>query len=328
MSGRGLSFSGGTLDKLESIPGFRTDLTISEFKRQLREVGLVVAGQTDELAPADGKLYALRDVTATVPSLPLIASSIMSKKIAAGADAIVLDVKVGHGAFMETEAQALQLAQLMVEIGRRLGRAMTAVLGDMSQPLGLAVGNALEVIEAVATLRGAGPTDFSQHCIEIAAEMILIAGMADGPEAARQQAAGSLTSGAAWSKFRQFVRAQGGDVAAVDDTSLLPRAPFVEPLAAPRSGTVVELDARQVGYAVVELGGGRARKEDPEDPAVGVILEGDAKVGAQVSKGQPLLWVHARTREAVSRALARLEKAYRLTDEPVKLAPFVRYIIR
>jgi len=328
MSGRGLSFSGGTLDKLESIPGLRTSLTIEEFKRQLRDIGLVVAGQTHELAPADGKLYVLRDATATVPSLPLIASSIMSKKIAAGADAIVLDVKVGHGAFMETEAQALQLAELMVEIGRRLGRAMTAVLGDMSQPLGLAVGNALEVVEAVDTLRGAGPADFRQHCIEIAAEMILIAKMAKSPEVARERAMGSLASGAAWNNFREFVRAQGGDVAAVDNTDLLPRAPFVQPLIAPRSGTVVELDARQVGYAVVELGGGRARKEDPVDPAVGVVLAEDAKVGARVSAGQPLLWVHGRTREAVSGALARLEQAYRLADEPVELRPFVHRIIR
>ena len=236
MSGRGLSFSGGTLDKLESIPGFNVHLTIDQFKRQLRDVGVVVAGQTHELAPADGKLYALRDVTGTVNSLPLIASSIMSKKIAAGADAIVLDVKVGHGAFMETLPEAVELAELMAEIGRGLGRKMTALLGDMSQPLGLAAGNALEVVEAVETLHGRGPADFRQHCVDVAAEMLLIAGAVASPEDGRSRAAGTLDDGTAWTKFREWIAAQGGDLRFVDDPTRLPVAPLIAPLPAPRSG--------------------------------------------------------------------------------------------
>ena len=207
MSGRGLSFSGGTLDKLESIPGFNVHLTIDQFKRQLRDVGVVVAGQTHELAPADGKLYALRDVTGTVNSLPLIASSIMSKKIAAGADAIVLDVKVGHGAFMETLPEAVELAELMAEIGRGLGRKMTALLGDMSQPLGLAAGNALEVVEAVETLHGRGPADFRQHCVDVAAEMLLIAGAVASPEEGR--AAGGWDA-RRWDRVGQVPRVDRG----------------------------------------------------------------------------------------------------------------------
>ena len=210
MSGRGLSYSGGTLDKLESIPGLSVKLTLDQFKKQLKEVGLVVAGQTQDLAPADGKMYALRDVTGTVPSLPLIASSIMSKKIAAGADAIVLDVKVGQGAFMETVAQATELAELMVQIGRHLGRKMTALIGDMSQPLGLAVGNALEVKEAVATLHGSGPEDFRDHCVDVAREMLLIAGKTSDPVAAAEAARRTLEDGSAWAMFRRVHRSTGG----------------------------------------------------------------------------------------------------------------------
>ena len=291
MSGRGLSFSGGTLDKLESIPGFNVHLTIDQFKRQLRDVGVVVAGQTHELAPADGKLYALRDVTGTVNSLPLIASSIMSKKIAAGADAIVLDVKVGHGAFMETLPAAVELAELMAEIGRGLGRKMTALLGDMSQPLGLAAGNALEVVEAIETLHGRGPADFRQHCIDVAAEMLLIAGAVASPEEGRSRAAGTLDDGTAWAKFREWIAAQGGDLGFIDDPSRLPRAPLIAPLPAPRSGYVARADAREVGFTVVDLGGGRARKEDPVDPAVGVVLTEQGKLGARAEAGEPLLWV-------------------------------------
>jgi pyrimidine-nucleoside phosphorylase len=335
MSGRGLSFSGGTLDKLESIPGFRTNLGIEEFKRQLAEVGLVVAGQTHELAPADGKLYALRDVTGTVPSLPLIASSIMSKKIAAGADAIVLDVKAGHGAFMETEEAAVELAQLMVEIGVRLGRKMTALIGDMSQPLGLAVGNALEVVEAIETLQGAGPEDFAQHCVAVAAEMLLIAGKAADPEVARAMARGALEDGSAWAKFREFVAAQGGDVAAVDDPSRLPMAPVVAPLLAPRDGSISRLDAREIGFAVVELGGGRARKEDPIDPAVGVVLADGTKLDRPVQAGQPLMWIHAGDADRLAAIMPRLAAAIEISETPasgdlrlVALKPLEHRVIR
>jgi pyrimidine-nucleoside phosphorylase len=328
MSGRGLSFSGGTLDKLESIPGFRTDLTIEEFKRQLAEVGLVVSGQTQELAPADGKLYALRDVTGTVPSPPLIASSIMSKKIAAGADAIVLDVKAGKGAFVETVPEAVQLAELMVSIGRQLGRRMAAVIGDMSQPLGLAVGNALEVAEAIATLRGDGPDDFRQHCIDIAGEMLLIAGVAPDPEAALAMAEQSLADGSAWRKFREFVAAQRGDLSSVDDPSCLPGAPLVEPLTAEQSGYIAGLDAREVGFAVVELGGGRARKGEPIDPAVGVVLSEKAKVGSYVEVGEPLMWIHAREGESLAAAKSRLQAAISFSDRPVEPPPWVHAVLR
>ena len=335
---RGLSFSGGTLDKLESIPGFNVHLTIDQFKRQLRDVGVVVAGQTHELAPADGKLYSLRDVTGTVNSLPLIASSIMSKKIAAGADAIVLDVKVGHGAFMETLPEAVELAELMAEIGRGLGRKMTALLGDMSQPLGLAAGNALEVVEAVETLHGHGPADFRQHCIDVAAEMLLIApedlrgfgdleGMA-GVAEAKSRAAATLDDGTAWAKFHEWIAAQGGDLRFVDDPAGLPAAPLIAPLPAPRSGYVARADAREIGYTVVDLGGGRARKEDPVDPAVGVVLTEQGKLGGRVEAGEPLLWIHARTQETLDAALARLAGAYGFSDEPVAAPPVVHRVIR
>ncbi len=328
MSGRGLSFSGGTIDKLESISGFSTSLTIEQFKRQLREVGVVVAGQTQELAPADGKLYALRDVTATVNSLPLIASSIMSKKIAAGADAIVLDVKVGHGAFMESVPQAVELAELMVQIGARLGRKMTALIGDMSQPLGLSAGNALEVVEAIATLHGQGPADFQAHCIDVAGEMLLIAGIAPTPEAARTEAATTLADGSAWTKFCAFVAAQGGDVAVVEQPSRLPQAPLIRGLLASQTGYVTRLDAREVGYTVVDLGGGRARKGDPIDPAVGVVLAENAKIGGYVRAGEPLLWVHAATELQLEAALARLTEAYSFSAEPVTAPPLVHRVIR
>lgn len=328
MSGRGLSFSGGTLDKLESIPGFNVRLSLAQFKRQLREVGVVVAGQTQDLAPADGKLYALRDVTATVNSLPLIASSIMSKKIAAGADAIVLDVKAGHGAFMETVPEAIALAQLMVQIGEHLGRKMTAVIGDMNQPLGLAAGNALEVVEAIETLHGRGPEDFRQHCVDVAGEMLLIAGVADTPDAARALAARTLTDGSAWERFRQFVAAQGGDVAAVDRPERLPKAPYAAPLLAPQDGYLARLDAREVGYTVVDLGGGRAKKEDPVDPAVGVVLAEGSKIGQPVVAGEPLLWAHARTQESLDAALARLARACDISPDPVSAPPLIHTIIR
>lgn len=328
MSGRGLSFSGGTLDKLESIPGFNVRLTIEQFKRQLATVGLVIAGQTQQLAPADGKLYALRDVTGTVDSLPLIASSIMSKKLAAGADAIVLDVKVGHGAFMETVSQGVELAELMVHIGKGAGRRTAALISDMSQPLGLTAGNALEVHEAIETLHAAGPDDFREHCIAVAGEMLLIADRAHTPDAGRELAASALHDGRAWAKFREFVAAQGGDLAYVDDPSRLPAAAIVTPLPAPAEGYVAALDAREVGRAVVELGGGREKKEDPVDPAVGVVLAPTGKVGGRVTAGAPLLWVHAQTEATRDAALERLAAAYRFSATPVEPPPLIHRIIR
>ncbi len=327
MSGRGLAFSGGTLDKLESIPGFRANLTIEEFRRQLREVGLVVAGQTHDLAPADGKLYALRDVTGTVPAVPLIASSIMSKKIAAGADAIVLDVKVGSGTFMKTLDQAQALARLMVEIGVRLGRRMTAVISDMSQPLGRAVGNALEVIEAIETLRGGGPADFREHVLTVSAEMLAMRREDAGePDEERVQAEQALDSGEAWRKFREFVAAQGGDVAAVEDPTRLPRAARVEPFPAPTAGYVQAIDAAAIGMAVVDLGGGREKKGDPIDPAVGVIMR--ARIGDRVEAGQPLCEIHADDGERLAQARARLASAFTIGPEPVEPPPLIHQVLR
>ncbi len=328
MSGRGLAFSGGTLDKLESIPGWRADLTLDAFKRQLATIGMVIAGQTHDLAPADGKLYALRDVTGTVPALPLIASSIMSKKIASGADAIVLDVKTGSGAFMKTLTDAEALATLMVQIGQELGRHMSAVISDMSQPLGRAVGNALEVKEAIETLHGVGPADFTDLVLSVAAEMVRLADEGAGRRAddARARLEEALRSGAAWRKFRDFVGAQGGEVAAVDDPARLAQAAIVAPCVAPTAGYVTAINTEEVGLTVVDLGGGRAKKGDPIDPAVGLIFQ--ARLGDWVEAGQPLAMVHAQTKAALALAQARLAGAIHLQAEPVSAPPLVHKIIR
>jgi pyrimidine-nucleoside phosphorylase len=328
MSGRGLSFSGGTLDKLESIAGFNAELSIEQFKKQLKEIGIVVAGQTHDLAPADGMLYALRDVTGTVPSLALIASSIMSKKIAAGADAIVLDVKAGHGAFMTTIPEAVELAESMLRIGRNLGRRMSAIIGDMNQPLGLAVGNALEVVEAIETLRGTGPADFRQHCLDVATEMLLLAGSIVSQRDAYRSAVSTIENGSAWNKFREFITAQGGDLSLVENPTLLPTAPIVEPLLSPGAGYVERVDAREIGFAVVNLGGGRTRKSDSIDPAVGVRLAPNSKIGARVDSGQPLLWVHARSKQTLEAALPRLQNAYSFSREPVEAPALIHRILR
>jgi pyrimidine-nucleoside phosphorylase len=325
MSGRGLGFTGGTLDKLESIPGFRTRLSIDEFRSQLKSTGLVVIGQSAQLAPADGKLYALRDVTATVDSLPLIASSIMSKKIAAGANGIVLDVKVGHGAFMKTNEDAQTLASLMVHIGRDLGRKVRAVISDMNQPLGKAVGNALELREALATLRGQGPIDFRQHCLTVASQMLLLAGLAEDKQQAVAHLESLLEGGQALAKFRQWIAAQGGDTSYVDDPSLLPSARHIEQVPALRSGYVAGLDARQVGLTSMLLGGGRSRKDEEIDRAVGVVL--DAKVGDWVQEGQPLLTIHANDEAKLWGARQRLLGAYDWSDEPVTPPPLLHEIV-
>ncbi len=319
MSGRGLSFTGGTLDKMESIPGYRVDLTTEQFLQQLRQVGLVLCGQTADLAPADGKLYALRDVTGTVPSIPLIASSVMSKKIAAGAQAIVLDVKVGSGAFMKDLEQARALAQLMVEIGRRVGRRTVALLSDMNQPLGHAVGNALEVVEAIETLQGGGPPDFRAHCLTVAAHMLHLAGAADSLAGAREQAARALDDGRALAKFRALVQAQGGDGSVIDHPQKLPRAKWVEKLGAPRAGHLRRVDALQVGLAALDLGAGREKKGDPVDHAVGVVVH--HKVGDTVEAGEPLFTLHANDQDRLAAARQRLAGAVELSDEPVEPLP-------
>ena len=327
ISGRGLAFTAGTVAKLEAIPGCQVALPIERFRRQLAEVGLVIVSQTPELAPADARLYALRDVTGTVPSFPLMASSIMSKKIVSGAHAIVLDVKTGGGAFVPEEHRAVELASLMMGIGRSLGRRMAAVIGGMDQPLGLAVGHALEVVEAIETLQGRGPADLRLHCTTVAGELLRLAGLADAEHAHRRVAA-TLDDGSAWAKFRAFVAAQGGDLRALDDPSRLPRAPIVEPLPAPRSGFVARLDARAVGLALLDLGGGRSRKEQSIDHAVGVVLTPAGKVGARVEAGEPLLFVHARTPDTLAKARQRLLDAYAFADQAVAPPPVVVQVLR
>ena len=314
MSGRGLGFSGGTLDKLESIPGYRCDLTTDEFKQQLKEKGIVLTGQSLDLAPADGKLYALRDVTGTVPSAPLIASSIMCKKIAAGAQAILLDVKAGLGAFMQTLPEARELANLMVDIGRLAGRETVALLSDMNQPLGNAVGNALEVVEAIQALHGKGPDDFREHCLHVSAHMLVLGKRASDLNEGRALAEKAIADGSAFEKFRVLVRAQGGDVSYVDDPGRLPKASLIEVVEASRSGFISQVHARSVGEAAVTLGAGRAKKGDPIDYAVGFILH--RKVGDQVEKGRPLFEVHANDESKSAAAREEVLKAYGFSDDP------------
>lgn len=319
MSGRGLGFSGGTLDKMESIPGYRTNLSREEFLAQLSSLGMVLTGQSGDLAPADGKLYALRDVTGTVQSIPLIASSVMSKKIAAGAQAIVLDVKTGIGAFMETLEEARKLSQLMVSIARLSGRRAVALLSDMNQPLGCAVGNALEVVEAIETLHDAGPADFREHCLEVASHMLVLGQKAVNLTAARQLAEEALHNGKAFDVFRKLVVAQGGDVRYVDDPGLFPNAEWIETAAAPVSGYLAGVNAREVGETAVELGAGRAKKSDAIDHAVGIVIH--HKVGDFVEKGQPLFTVHANDAQKLENAHERIHKAHQWSQQPVQSLP-------
>ena len=319
MSGRGLGFSGGTLDKLESIPGYRVDLTTEEFKHQLKEKGIVLTGQSLDLAPADGKLYALRDVTGTVQSIPLIASSIMCKKLAAGAQAILLDVKTGLGAFMETLEDARQLADMMVDIGQLAGRDVVALLSDMNQPLGNAVGNSLEVVEAVETLKDNGPEDFLEHCLHVSAHMLVLGKRAKELAEGRAMAEKSIVDGSALEKFRVLVEAQGGDVSYVDDPSKFPRAEYIEEVKSPQSGYLSQIQARTVGEAAVALGAGRARKSDPIDHAVGFLIH--RKVGDQVEKGDPLFAIHANDRDKLEEARQAVLSAHVFSEQPVERLP-------
>lgn len=319
MSGRGLGFSGGTLDKLESIRGFRTDLTTEQFLSQLATVGVVVCGQTAELAPADGKLYALRDVTGTVQSIPLIASSIMGKKIAAGAQAIVLDVKVGLGAFMKTLAEAEQLARLMVEIGRKTGRKAVAYLSDMNQPLGMAVGNALELREAIDTLQKRGPKDFELHCIEIAGRMLVLGEQSPSIEIARHVVEQTLKNGKAWQKFLGWIEAQGGDLSVVLDPRKLPTSKLTKEVGAPESGFIHQIHAEKVGLAAVYLGAGRAKKGDPIDYGVGIEVH--HKVGDPVEKKDLLFTIHANREEQLYQAQQTLAEAVIIKESPAEALP-------
>ncbi|MBP7031206.1 MAG: thymidine phosphorylase [Anaerolineaceae bacterium] len=325
MSGRGLGFSGGTIDKLEAIPGLQVDLSTNQFIQQLKQHGIVLTGQSADLAPADGKLYSLRDVTGTVQSIPLIASSVMSKKIAAGAHAIVLDVKVGQGAFMRTLNEARQLAEVMVSIGKLSGRQVIAVLSPMDQPLGSAVGNALELKEAVEMLHGNGPEDYRYHCLHLAAYMLILGGQAkDIPEGV-VMAEKAINDGSGYAKFRELVIAQGGDVSYVDDLDKLPMAAFVEPVRARSAGWAAVVDAKEVGETSVTLGAGREQKGDMIDQAVGIIVK--VKVGDAVDKGQVLFEVHANDPRKLQQAKERLKNAVKIVNEPVEKPPYFYGVI-
>ncbi|MBZ5608073.1 MAG: thymidine phosphorylase [Acidobacteriia bacterium] len=314
ISGRSLGHTGGTLDKLEAIPGFRTDLTIEEFRAQLTKHGLAFIGQTPEVAPADGKLYALRDATATVESIPLIASSIMSKKLAVGLDAIVLDVKVGSGAFMKRQVDARRLAQMMVGIGRRVDKRVQALITDMNQPLGYAVGNALEVMEVSQTLQNAGPTDLTRLSLELAARMIFLAKITSTLDEAREVAQQKLLDGSGYKKFKEVIEAQGGNSQVLDRFELLPNATGVREIVSPRAGYVSAIAAEDIGQASAMIGAGRNTKEDTIDPAVGVILE--VKVGQKVEAGAVLCRVYYTSEENVEEASQQVEDAFRISSQP------------
>jgi pyrimidine-nucleoside phosphorylase len=325
ISGRGLGFSGGTLDKLESIPGCRVDLTTDEFLEQLGSVGVVLTGQTANLAPADGKLYALRDVTGTVQSIPLIASSVMSKKIAGGATAVLLDVKVGTGAFMKDLGEARQLAELMVEIALGSGRKAVALLSDMNQPLGRAVGNALEVCEAIDTLHNKGPQDFEEHCLVVAGHMLCLGGVAKDAEEGRSKAKESIENGKAWEKFKTLISVQGGDTAYVENPDRLPTADYIEAVPSTQDGYLSQVDARIVGETSVGLGAGRAKKGDEIDHAVGIeVLH---KVGDYVEKDQSVFIVHANDEARLSAAKESLLSALELSNSQVDPLPLFYDVI-
>jgi pyrimidine-nucleoside phosphorylase len=326
ISGRGLGHTGGTLDKLESIPGFNVHLSLGEFRRVLRSCGCSMIGQTEEIAPADRKLYALRDVTGTVESPYLICASIMSKKLAEGIDGLLLDVKTGSGAFMKDEAQAALLAELMVETGERMGKRVVALITDMDQPLGKKVGNALEVAEAVEILRGGGPSDLRQLCLELAAWMFELGGASDSLPEGRKTAAQLIDSGRALEKFRAMVELQGGDVSAIDQPGELPRSNHSLEVPSPSNGYVQAIACESIGTASVILGGGRERKEDSVDPSVGILVH--KKVGDAVQRNEPLATLHYNSESRAARARRLIEESYQISDAPPgERKPLVRRVI-
>ncbi len=326
LSGRALGHTGGTIDKFESIPGVRTELSLPEVIRQAKEIGVVIADHTAELVPADRLLYELRDVTGTVPSLPLIVGSILSKKLAGGADAIVLDVKCGDGAFMRTPEEARALAETLVRVGNRLGKKFSALITAMDQPLGYMAGNALEVRQAIEVLRGEGPQDLREVTLALGAELLLLAGEEGDVEAARGRLSRLLDSGTAWEKFRALVAAQGGDLRAIEDPGLLPQARQVEEIPAPQAGYVQRLAARKVGLVAGLLGAGREVKGQAVDPAAGVELL--AKIGDRVEEGQPLARLHVGRPEGLPEAKRLLAEAYVLGEAPPRPGPLILECIR
>ncbi|MCR4895890.1 MAG: pyrimidine-nucleoside phosphorylase [Lachnospiraceae bacterium] len=325
MSGRGLGHTGGTIDKLESFPGFSTSISTQQFIDNVNRIGIAIMGQTADLAPADKKLYALRDVTATVDNMSLIASSIMSKKLAAGADAIVLDVKTGSGAFMKAEEDSFALAREMLSIGRMAGRQMAAVVSDMDQPLGRAVGNALEVREAIETLMGKGPDDFTELCMTLGTQMLLLGQVAQTESEARAKLEESITSGSALRKLAEFVEAQGGDPAAACDPSLLVTAPLVTEIPAPCDGYVRKIACDEIGICSLMLGGGRENKESEIDLSVGMVLH--KKVGDAVKKGDSLATMYASDAAKAEAATKRFIAAYEIGEEKVPARKLIRGIL-
>ena len=319
ISGRGLGHTGGTLDKLEAIPGFRVGLPVADFHRILKACGCCMIGQTEKVAPADRKLYALRDVTGTVESPFLICASIMSKKLAEGTDALVLDVKTGSGAFMKKEEDAVFLAELMVETGERMGKQMVALITDMNQPLGRMVGNALEVQECIEVLHGGGPKDLRDLCIESAAWMFYLGGASKTVEQGKQLSAEMIASGKAFARFRQMVELQGGDVSTIDDPALLPSAAHRVEVPSRQAGYVTAIMCEHVGTACVILGGGRERKEDSVDPSVGIVVH--KKIGDKVSAGESLCTIHCHSDAQAARAKALLEDSYQIEAAPPTYTP-------
>ena len=324
MSGRGLGHTGGTIDKLESIKGFQVELDGETFNELVNKNKIAVVGQSGNLTPADKKLYSLRDVTATVNSIPLIASSIMSKKIASGADAIVLDVKTGSGAFMKEMDDAKELAEAMVQIGNGAGRNTIAVISDMNQPLGFAIGNALEVKEAIDTLKGNGPEDLHELCLTLGSQMVYLAGKADSIEDARAKLEGAITSGQAVEKFKTFITSQGGDASVVDDPSKLPTAAYTFEVKAKESGYISEIIADEIGIAASMLGAGRITKDSEIDLAVGLVLQ--KKVGDQVQKGDTLVVIHS-NKEAVDEVEAKIQESYSISSEKIEPRQLVYVVI-
>lgn len=325
MSGRGLGHTGGTIDKLESFKGFSVEMPEEKFIRNVNNIKLAVGGQTGDLAPADKKLYALRDVTGTVDNISLIASSIMSKKIAAGADAIVLDVKVGEGAFMKTKEDALHLAKEMVSIGRNLKRNTVAVISDMDQPLGKAIGNALEVEEAIETLKGNRPKDLLELCMTLGSEMVVLAEKAKDKNEARQMLMETIESGKALNKLKEFVAAQGGDISPIDDTSLFPHAKYVIPVESDRDGVVCKIHSQNIGIIAMELGAGRATKESTIDLAVGLVL--NKKRGEKVSKGDVIAYIHANDMEKAEKAKAKILESYVIEKDYEDNIPLIYEVV-
>ncbi len=325
MSGRGLGFTGGTIDKLESIPGFRTALEIGEFIDLVRKEGLSVVGQSDRIAPADKKIYALRDVTATVDNISLIAASIMSKKLALGSDAIIFDVKCGNGAFMNEYESALDLSRIMVDIGKAAGKKTVALITDMNQPLGFSVGNSLEVIEAIDTLKGFGPSDITELSLRLAGYMVYAGGKADSPEQGRLMAKGSMESGAALKRFKRFIKGQGGNPEIVKDYSLFPKAEHHKEIITEKEGYIAGIECGRIGYASSHTGAGREKKGDSIDLAAGVVLK--QKIGGYVHKGETLAVVHGNDKARVERGAEEVADAFTIGKVKPEPTPLIINVI-